>query len=208
MTELGVRHSGPIGRRFGLRLVAMSDSLEQGGHAGRAADAFAVLGLDRRFDLDEASIEAAFLQRVARAHPDLAGEDASLDAAALTEARAELTDPERRASVLLGLLGGASASEDDSLPDGFLMEIMELRAEVEEDLGRGGDAARERWESFANERRAAHIRTVGSLFSALGDEPGADALKALRTELNAWRYTERLIEQLDPMYDPGRADFA
>jgi hypothetical protein len=35
---------------------------------------------------------------------------------------------------------------------------------------------------------------------------GAETVE-IRRELNAWRYIERLIEQLDPNYDPGRADF-
>ena len=29
----------------------------------------------------------------------------------------------------------------------------------------------------------------------------------IRRELNVWRYTERMIEQLDPGYDPNTADF-
>ena len=38
--------------------------------------------------------------------------------------------------------------------------------------------------------------------------PAPEALREVRTRLNAWRYIERLIEQLDPDYDPARADFA
>ena len=49
--------------------------------------------------------------------------------------------------------------------------------------------------------------TVNRLFDALGERPDAPALAAIRRELNAWRYIERLIEQLDPDYDPARADF-
>jgi len=175
---------------------------------------FAVLGLPRRFDLDAAGIEQAFLMRLGGVHPDLAGEDASMDAAALTEARAVLADPERRAVALLTLLGGASASEDRSLPDGFLMEMMELREQIEAELGAGGEAARARWASFGAERRREHIARVAALLDGLGEGDGGgskvpaagDRLSQVRRELNAWRYTERLIEQLDPGYEPGRAD--
>ena len=182
------------------------------GQGDKGPDPFGVLGLPRRFGLSDSEIESAFLARLAGAHPDLAGESSSMDAAALTEARATLDDPERRAGALLVLLGGASASEDRSLPDGFLMEMMELREAIEGEIGSGGSGARARWEAFAEERRARHIERVGALFDRLGDaqDPAAlgAGLGAVRTELNAWRYTERLIEQLDPEYDPARADFA
>jgi molecular chaperone HscB len=172
------------------------------------SDPFAVLGLARRFDLDESEIERAFLARLGGVHPDLAGEDASLDAAVLTEARATLADPERRAVALLAVLGGPSASQDRSLPDGFLMEMMELRETVEAELGEGGDA-RARWGAFAEARRSEHQRRVASLFEATAASNNRpELLSRVRLELNAWRYTERLIEQLDPAYDPARADFA
>lgn len=145
--------------------------------------------------------------RLGGVHPDLAGEDASMDAAALTEARAVLADPERRAVALLALLGGASASEDRSLPDGFLMEMMELREQIEAELGDGGEAARARWGAFAEARRLEHHSRVASLFEATAASNNRpELLSRVRMELNAWRYTERLIEQLDPGHDPGRAD--
>ncbi len=184
------------------------------------SDPFAVLGVARQFNLADAEIEAAFLARLGGIHPDLAGEDASLDAAVLTEARGVLMDPERRAGALLALLGGPSASQDRSLPDGFLIEMMELRQEIESELEGAGDeaegdrGARSRWASFAEERRRGHIERVAALFAGVGGSGGAggteglpDALTRVREELNAWRYTERLIEQLDPGYDPARADF-
>lgn len=172
------------------------------------SDPFAVLGQARRFDLTDLQIEGAFLARLGGVHPDVAGEGASMDAALLMEARATLADPERRAVALLALLGGPSASEDTSLPDGFLMEMLELREQIEAELdGTDTGAARSRWASFGDERRRGHIARVAALFAGLGPSR-AGALASVREELNAWRYTERLIEQLDPAYDPARADFA
>lgn len=186
----------------------MSDQPRNPASPAPVFDPFGALGLPRRFDLSEPEIEGAFLQRLAGTHPDIAGDAASMDAAALTAARSTLSDPEKRAAALLSLLGGPSAADDDSLPDGFLMEIMELRSEVEDELAGGDEAARARWEAFANDRRAAHIAAVRELFAGLVDTSDAGRLAEIRTELNAWRYTERLIEQLDPGYDPGGADFA
>ncbi len=182
----------------------MTEGRENTGES--TSGAFALLGLPPRFDLSDGEIEGAFLARLGGIHPDLAGEETSLDAAALTEARGVLADPERRAGALLALLGGPSASQDRSLPEGFLMEMMELRQEMEAELEGGGEAARSRWVFFGEERRRGHIGRVAALFAGAGSgSPGA--LARVREELNAWRYTERLIEQLDPAYDPARADF-
>jgi hypothetical protein len=80
----------------------------------------------------------------------------------------------------------------------------------------GGESERAKWESWAEERRREAIAEVGGMFAAIG--PGStdlrraegrwhEGLRAIRVRLNAWRYIERLIEQLDPGYDPARADF-
>lgn len=180
-------------------------------------DPFLALGLERTFDLDESRIRRAYLARAATIHPDtmegaLDG-DADADSAALNEAKRTLEDPERRANALLALLGGATKEEDRSLPPGFLMEVMELRERVEEALGSGDASARARVGREAGVAREAYIQRVGALFRGLGPGDGVEsgerafALRAIRVELNAWRYIERLIEQLDPGYDPNRADF-
>lgn len=170
-------------------------------------DPFAALGLPRRFDLDDQQIETAFLRRIAQAHPDLEpaeghpdpGGDATADTAILIDARAVLADPERRARALVRLLDPAGAP-DRTLPDGFLMEMMELRQRIEEELAADGahaTDARARWEAFAEARRQGHIARFAALAGrSLQSDP--DALAQARAELNAWRYTERLIEQLDP----------
>lgn len=185
-------------------------------------DPFAMLGLPRRFDLDGQRIESAFLARIALAHPDLdhtdaddhpeQGRDATADTAALTEARAVLADPERRARALVRLLD-PHAPADRTLPDGFLMEMMELRQQIEDELNADAQApsasdpardkpapARDKWEAFAQARRRGHIARFAALAEQLAGPgaPPAQALTDARAELNAWRYTERLIEQLDP----------
>ena len=172
-----------------------------------AHDPFTTLGLEPRFDLTDAEIEAAYLARVSTAHPDAAPAGTTpADPAALNDARAALLDAERRANALLAHLGGPGPSEDKSLPDGFLMEMMEVRGEIEDAIASGGDAERARWEAWADEQRAEFVQDVTARFAAAdGSQP--EPLAAIRTRLNAWRYIERLIEQLDPDYDPAHADF-
>jgi molecular chaperone HscB len=175
-------------------------------------DPFDVLSLEPRFDLAPARMERAYLAAVGAAHPDSAagrgaGGAEGPDPARINEARRILVDPERRAEALLRRLGGPGKDADRSLPDGFLVEVMELRQQIEADLEAVGDEARAKWEDWAQQQRDERIGSVGALFAGLSDPPDPEQLGAIRTELNAWRYLERLIEQLDPEYDPAASDF-
>lgn len=166
---------------------------------------FAILGLSPSYRLDRDAIERAYRVRLANAHPDVGGSE--IDPATLNQARTALLDGEQRAIVLLNLLGGPGASECKDLPDGFLMQMMMQRQEIEEAIESGGEEEREEWERWGVEQRKEYRERVGSMFNQLDTEPDADSLRAIRVQLNAWRYIERLIEQLDPEYDPARADF-
>lgn len=175
----------------------------------REPDPFDALGLPPVFDLDGAAIQRAYLQRSAALHPDHAAAPADPEtearAAALNEAKATLEDPERRAAALLRRFGGPPKEADRSLPPAFLAEMMATREEIEEDRASGDPARMERWEDWAHERRAGHIKEVSRLFAAFtGGEPGEGeaVLRQIRQELNVWRYTERLLEQLDPDAGP------
>ncbi len=169
---------------------------------------FALFDLPPRFDLDATDIERSYLSKLALAHPDMGDGDAQgPDAAELNRARATLLDGEQRAIALLEVLGGPSASACKDLPDGFLMEMMTRRQEIEEEIAKAGDQSRTRWEAWARDERAQYAHQVGERFAALGEAPNSEKLVEIRVLLNAWRYIERLIEQLDPEYDPAQADF-
>jgi len=169
---------------------------------------FLMLGLETRFFLDSPTIERAYLTRLALVHPDSGGDGSGdeIDSAMLNRARSILLDHEKRAIALLDVLGGPNASTCKELPDGFLLEMMSRRQEIEEQIA-GGYEARARWERWARDERAVYCDQVGTLFEGLGDEPTDEQLVEIRVVLNAWRYIERLIEQLDPDYDPASADF-
>lgn len=152
---------------------------------------FTRLGLEPRFDLQRAQIERATLQKLARLHPDRSPEDARA-AAAVNEARNELLDPERRANALLLLRGGPSASDQKTLPDGFLSEIMMIRMELEQDAASGDQARIDRWHAWARQERDRYAAEASAKFAA--EAPASE----LRTLLNAWRYIERLRDQLPP----------
>lgn len=172
-------------------------------------DPFRILGLPRRFRLDPAAIESAYLAAIASSHPDLTQDPdagAIADASALNDARATLIDSEKRANLLHAALGGPTAAQSRDLPDGFLMQIMTTRQQVEAAIESRDDARRDQWRQWALEQRAWYEDRAARVLDA--DDPDPAALADLRPILNAWRYIERLIEQLDPGYDPNQADFA
>ena len=163
-------------------------------------DPFAILGLEPTFDLPAHVVERAYLVRAGATHPDAAGPgpDAADGAALLNRAKDTLLHSESRAGAMLSRLGGPSKEQDKSLPPGFLMEFMETRAEVDAALTGHDEAARWRWRAWALRRRADYERVVGQAFLSVGTPPAPSLLAVIRRELNAWRYIERLIEQIDP----------
>jgi molecular chaperone HscB len=175
-------------------------------------DPFDVLGLPATFDLDRGQVERAYFAQSAVLHPDLASgdEEAQRRMAVINHARRVLEDPERRADALLLRLGGPSREQHKALPPAFLMEMMEIREAVEA-AGAEADpearaSQRRSWEAWAEAERQKAIGEVAGMFRALAEWPSEGQREEIRTRLNAWRYIERLIEQLDPGYNPGRAD--
>jgi hypothetical protein len=73
-------------------------------------DSFAVLGLERRFDLDPADVERRAAQ-------------AGASDARVAAARDELASPVSRGALLLRLMGGAADAPTNALPPGFAERI-------------------------------------------------------------------------------------
>lgn len=170
-------------------------------------DPFATLSLPRTFRLDPSEVQSAYLRAASRAHPDRFQDpqdrvEAEVRTAKLNEAKNILLDDEARADSLLRLLGGPAKEADRSLPHGFLLEMMEIRQRLEEDLASDDAAARTRWKAWAAQQRSGRVERVGSLFEQAKTGASAGALAAIRLELNAWRYIERVIEQLDSVGHP------
>jgi molecular chaperone HscB len=169
-------------------------------------DPFDLLGLPPTFNLDMGALQREFLRRSAAIHPDRATEtggeeDEQGESADLNRARQILENPELRAEALLARLGGARKEADRSLPPGFLAEMMSTREQIEEARASGDQGAISRWEEWADQRRREHIRAVSGLFAEHGRTGEAAVLGRIRVELNVWRYTERLLEQLDGFGD-------
>ncbi len=161
-------------------------------------DPFETLGLPTRFDLEPGAIEQAYLGLVALDHPDLvSGDDEAVARSAkLNDARMALLNPEQRARALLGVLG--FTAKDDSLPDGFLFEIMDVRSRLEQATHEQNAEELENLQQWAGEQRQGYIARIQTLFAELteADQAGRDdTASKIRESLNAWRYIERMLEQ-------------
>ena len=168
-----------------------------------ANDPFSVLGLPRSFDIDPRALQAAYFKRSGALHPDrftdpIQQAEAARKAATINDARAVLADDEQRGNALLSLLGGPSKEQDKSLPEGFLPAIMEVREEMELVLASEDPQERARFEQWATTERQELKDRIAALFERAGTSAGQETLREIRRQLNAWRYIERLIEQLDP----------
>ncbi len=161
-------------------------------------DPFAELGLPRQMDLDEQALSSAFLVRSASVHPDrfldpLDQADAAEKAAALNEAHQVLRDPEARADALVVLLGGPTAEQEKTLPPQLLMEMIEIREELEQAQADQDQPTLTRLANWAQEQKKDHLQAIGAY---LDQGAEASSLKAARIELNALRYIERALEAL------------
>lgn len=172
---------------------------------------FERLGLPRRFDLDRAELERQYLLRSRQLHPDVhqlgttAEQQASLAlSSALNEAYVTLREPFRRADYLLQILGGPSASEVKDVSGAFLMEMMELREQIES----ADVASRHTLAQQLAEREAQLIEQVNKCFAAITNasevanpassvEHGQpELLRQLRLTLNEWKYIQNLQREL------------
>ena len=170
-------------------------------------DAFHRLGLPRRFAVDVAELERAYLAHSRAVHPDfhLAGSSADRGAslelsAAVNEAYNTLRDPFARAEHLLALDGGPTAAEHKRVPAAFLAEMLDAREEIE--VARGKPAETARLEGAFTARFDGLMSEVAALFERVAALPPDDAQRAnfgvqIRDLLNAAKYVRGLIRDLD-----------
>jgi Fe-S protein assembly co-chaperone HscB len=170
-------------------------------------DHFATLALPRSFNVDESALERRVVEFSRDLHPDLAGDPslrarAVLGAAQVNEAFGVLREPFKRAEYLLALEGGRSSTQDKSVPEGFLEQMLEERDELEQALASGGDAVKRLEERFEKRlfdsvlelaRRFNLLAVLGSPASRAERE---SELAALRRTLNVMAYYRSLRREL------------
>ncbi|MEM6505776.1 MAG: Fe-S protein assembly co-chaperone HscB [Planctomycetota bacterium] len=161
-------------------------------------DPFELFGIERRFALDEAALRRAFLKASAEHHPDrfvdpIDQAEAVESMSRLTEAYRVLSDPESRARALLGLSSFELAEDRDKLPPELLMEVIEVREEMESAIESNNQAELDRLRRWATRQRAGYLDRLDELFGLGLDQQQA---ASVRLTLNALRYIQRMLEQL------------
>ena len=162
------------------------------------SDAFGLLGLPARFDLEPQVIERAFFDRSKELHPDrFASAPAAERVAALSRSRALndayqiLKKPVARAEYLLARAGVTIGANEQVEPE-LLMEVLELREELAEN--RANVAVVEKLQRDMRARRDAAVGRLPSLFerSDLGE---------IKKQLILLRYLDRYLEECDAALD-------
>ncbi len=162
------------------------------------------LGLPRRFSVDLAELERLYLAKSREVHPDfhsLASADAQakslVDTAAVNEAYITLKDSFRRADYLMQLLGGPTATQHKDMTQMFLMEMMDLREELEQAKTSHSEEAIEKMERDLSSRFDDAMQSVAKQFEKI--EAGAEAeaiLLQIRKELNAAKVIRGLLRDV------------
>ena len=137
-------------------------------------DSFALLGLERRFDVDPLDVERRATDRSAQADEPTRSR--------LAAARGEIADPVTRGTLLLRLMGGASDAPTQGLPPGFADKLTSDALDV--------DAERDRLMNVAS-----------NLFRLLGNADNGVVLRERRRQI---RETLNVLRRLDdPRGDPS-----
>jgi molecular chaperone HscB len=166
-----------------------------------AVDHFTRLGLTRAWSVDRDALEAAYLERAAKAHPDRfvgapsADRRAAMElSAAINEGYRVLRDPVRRAEYLC-LLAGVDLDSSDPrggaphMGQEFLIEMIERRETVADARAAGAAARDELRAAVEGEADDALDEAVAAL-DAGGIESAARCLVKRR-------YLQRLLDEID-----------
>jgi len=170
-------------------------------------DPFEVLGLQPAFSLDAQDLRKRLLRFSRLVHPDFfatAGADekrrAEKASAVLNAAHAILSDDLSRADHLVRMFGGPDENTEREMPKEFLMEVLEWNETLEEARA-GSSVPADRLEALRSEletRRTEALEAVSRLLTPLPARGSATLVQA-RKELNAVRYVDRALGELEAL---------
>ena len=172
-------------------------------------DPFAVFGLSPAFGVDQARLQKDLLRLQRAMHPDFfAGAPAAAHALAerntaeLNSAFELLSDDFRRADWLVKARGGPDENEQRDMPREFLVEVMDWN-EVLENARAAATGSAAHAAAFALRERLLSDRRdlfgrIGALLEPL-PERGSQRLVDARRALNAVRYVDRALEQIEEL---------
>jgi len=176
-------------------------------------EAFGLLGLTPRFDVEAAELERAYFERSKELHPDrFASAPAAERVAALSKARAlndayQLLKKETSRAEYLLARAGLTIGDNERIDPALVMEVLEEREELaaaraNNDLARIAALCT----SMRSRRRVAldevRARFAAAAATAPGDGEGrATELQAIKRQLILLRYVDRYLEECDAALD-------
>lgn len=167
-------------------------------------DHFALFGLPRAQDLDEADLHRRYIELTAQVHPDyFSGPSSQTQRLALTlsarvnEAYRVLRDPLLRAEYILETSGGPAASEDRTVAPDLLGRVMMLREQIEEAREIGDEAGLKTIATQVRGELEQMTRRVFELARRVAEEPQEEDRRELRRVLNAVKYLRSLLDQVE-----------
>lgn len=181
------------------------EKADPAGSAG--ADFYALLGIEERFAVDLDELEQRYLQRAREVHPDRfvnagAGRRVSALQASmqLNDAYKTLKKPVPRAEYLLRR-HGITIDDNEQLDPAFLMEVLELREDLQAAKMAGQSDKLRALEQAMLERRDDALLRVAERFAVLegsSDEDGGRAiLDEIKKEIILLRYIRRYLEAFE-----------
>lgn len=166
--------------------------------------AFDILILPVTFDVDEKLLHKRMIELAAANHPDrfedpLDQADAAERSATINHAYRQLKDPQSRAQLILGLLAKSCELDEKALPPNLLMEMMEIREEMEEAISSNDTPVLAKLRQWAGDEQTQYLKTLSEqLAKALSgeDDSRAQAVQQAQVSLNCLRYMSRMLEQM------------
>lgn len=175
-----------------------------------ANNAFGVLGIAPRFDVDPQQLERAFFERSKELHPDrYATAPAAERVAALSKSRAlndayQLLKREASRAEYLLALEGITIGDNERIDPELVMELLEEREVLAAARARDDRPEIEKLCGTMQKRRRGALDRVRALFgdadAATGDDRRA-VLGEIKSQLILLRYVERYLEECDAALD-------
>ena len=168
------------------------------------SDCFELFGIRRAYEINLKDLHRKYLALSRVIHPDMAGGESQERRSQALNLSAEfnraydtLREPVTRAEYLLTLAGGPTRSEDKSVSQSLLTQVLMLREEIEEASARHDASALTSLKKQITGRQQITMRQVADLARGL-DQGGEQNRKQLRESLNALKYWNNLLDQIRP----------
>jgi molecular chaperone HscB len=171
------------------------------------SDAFGLLGLAPKFDVDPAQLERAFFERSKELHPDrYATAPAAERVVALTKSRAlndayQLLKREVSRAEYLLAREGITIGDNERIDPALVMELLEEREVLAEARQKGELREVERLQTSMRKRRRDALDQVKTLFASLDSTNRTAQLAAIKGQLILLRYVDRYLEECDAALD-------